>query len=124
MDLQWNLNFAARTKCTLLILSANLHVLMYTKNYSIAHFRLICKHFAILYSNLLCLTARENNLLRRILRLKKNENEEWKKCHNEEVYSLYSSSSKVIKYKRFKWTGHIARMELLRVLSEFLQVNF
>jgi hypothetical protein len=36
----------------------------------------------------------------------------WKKLHNEELYNLYSSPSiiRMIKSKRIRWTGHVARM--------------
>jgi hypothetical protein len=36
----------------------------------------------------------------------------WRKLHNEELHNLYSSPSiiRVIKSRRMRWTGHIARM--------------
>ena len=38
---------------------------------------------------------------------------EWRKLHNEELSDLYSSSNivRVIKSKRMRWAGHVARME-------------
>jgi hypothetical protein len=35
----------------------------------------------------------------------------WRKLHNEELYNLYSSPSiiRMIKSRRTRWTGHIAR---------------
>ena len=38
---------------------------------------------------------------------------EWRKLHNEELNSLYSSSSivRAIKSRRMRWAGHVARME-------------
>jgi hypothetical protein len=36
----------------------------------------------------------------------------WRKLHNEELRNLYSSPSKIriIKSKRMRWAGHVARM--------------
>jgi hypothetical protein len=37
---------------------------------------------------------------------------EWRKLHNEELQDLYSSPSiiRIIKLRRMRWTGHVARM--------------
>jgi hypothetical protein len=37
---------------------------------------------------------------------------EWRKLHNEEILDLYSSPSiiKIIKARRIRWAGHVARM--------------
>jgi hypothetical protein len=36
----------------------------------------------------------------------------WRKLHNEELHNLYSSPSiiRIIKVRRMKWAGHVARM--------------
>jgi hypothetical protein len=40
----------------------------------------------------------------------------WRKLHNEELYDLYSSPSivRVIKARRMRWAGHVARMGEVR----------
>jgi hypothetical protein len=37
---------------------------------------------------------------------------EWRKLHNEELHDLYSSSSiiRIMKARRMRWAGHVARM--------------
>jgi hypothetical protein len=36
----------------------------------------------------------------------------WRKLHNEELHNLYSSPSiiRIIKSRRMRWVGHVARM--------------
>jgi hypothetical protein len=55
----------------------------------------------------------ENKVLRRIFGLKRDEvTVGWRKLHNEELRDLYSSPSiiKIIKSRRTRWAGHVARM--------------
>jgi hypothetical protein len=52
-------------------------------------------------------------VLRRIFGPKRDEvTGEWRRLHNEELYVLYSSSGiiRVIKSRRLRWAGHVARM--------------
>jgi hypothetical protein len=52
-------------------------------------------------------------VLRRIFGPKKYEvTGGWKKLHNSELHKLYSSPSIItmIKSRRMRWTGHVARM--------------
>ena len=55
----------------------------------------------------------ENRILRRIFGPKRDENREWRRLHNEELHSLYHSPNmvRVIKARRLRWAGHVARME-------------
>jgi len=55
----------------------------------------------------------ENKVLRRIFGPRMDEvTGEWRRLHNEEINVLYSSPNivRVIKWKRMRWAGHVARM--------------
>jgi hypothetical protein len=55
----------------------------------------------------------ENRVLRRIFGPKRDEVPgEWRRLHNKELYALYSSLDIiwVIKSRRLRWAGHVARM--------------
>jgi hypothetical protein len=55
----------------------------------------------------------ENRVLRRIFGPKRGEvTGDWRKLHNDELHDLYSSPSiiRMIKSRRMRWTGHVARM--------------
>jgi hypothetical protein len=41
---------------------------------------------------------------------------EWRRLHNKELYALYSSPNiiRVIKSRRLRWTGHVARMREMK----------
>jgi hypothetical protein len=54
----------------------------------------------------------ENRVLRRIFGPKREEDVSWRKLHNDELHSLYSSPNvvRVIKSRRMRWAGHVARM--------------
>jgi hypothetical protein len=59
----------------------------------------------------------ENRVLRRIFGPKRDEvTGGWRKLHSEELHGLYSSPSivRVIKARRMKWAGHVARMGEVR----------
>jgi hypothetical protein len=55
----------------------------------------------------------ENRVLRKIFGPKRDEViGGWRKLHNEELHNLYCSQSiiRIIKSRRMRWTGHVARM--------------
>jgi hypothetical protein len=55
----------------------------------------------------------EDRILKRIFGPKRDEvTGGWRKLHNEELHNLYSSPSiiSIIKSRRMRWTGHIARI--------------
>jgi hypothetical protein len=55
----------------------------------------------------------ENRVLRRVFGPKRDEvTGEWRKLHNEELNDLYSLPHivRVVKSRRMRWAGHVARM--------------
>jgi hypothetical protein len=55
----------------------------------------------------------ENRVLRRVFGHKRDEvTGEWRKLHNEELIDLYSLPNivRVVKSRRMRWAGHVARM--------------
>jgi hypothetical protein len=67
----------------------------------------------------------ENRVLRRIFGPTKDERDEvtgeWRKLHDEELNNLYFSPIivRVIKSRRMRWTGHVARMGESRAYTGF-----
>ena len=65
----------------------------------------------------------ENRVSRRIFGHKRDGlTGEWRKLHSEELNDLYSSLNivRVIKSRRIRWAGHVARMEEGRIVHRFL----
>ena len=66
----------------------------------------------------------EKRILRRIFEPKRDDNGEWRRLHNEELHSLNRSPYivRVIKARRLRWEGHVARMEegrsALKILTD------
>jgi hypothetical protein len=54
----------------------------------------------------------ENRVLRTIFGPKREKDVSWRKLHNDELHSLYSSPNivRVIKSRRMRWAGRVARM--------------
>jgi hypothetical protein len=65
----------------------------------------------------------QNRVIRRIFGPKRDEvTGGWRKLHNEEMHGLYSSPSivRVIKVRRMRWAGHVARIGEVRGLYNIL----
>jgi hypothetical protein len=61
----------------------------------------------------------ENRMLR-IFGPKREVDESWRKLHNDELHSLCSSPNiRVIKSRRMRWAGHVARMGRGKVFIGF-----
>jgi hypothetical protein len=60
-------------------------------------------------------------VLRKIYGPKREEDGSWRKLHNDELHSLYSSPNivRVIKSRRMRWAGHVARKEEGRDVYRF-----
>jgi hypothetical protein len=64
----------------------------------------------------------ENRVLRGIFGPKREEDGSWRKLHNDELHDLYSSPNiiRVIKSRRMRWAGHVARMRERRSVYRVL----
>jgi hypothetical protein len=63
----------------------------------------------VLYGcKILSLRVFDNRVLRKIFGPKREEDGSWRKLHNDELHSLYSSPNTV--RVRMRWVGHVARM--------------
>ena len=65
----------------------------------------------------------ENRVLRKVFGPKRDEvTGEWTKLHNEELNDLYSLPNivRVVKSRRMRWAGHVARMGMDRVMQRAL----
>jgi hypothetical protein len=68
------------------------------------------------------LRAFENRALSKIFGPKGDEvTEELRRLHNKELYDLYSSPNiiRVMKSRRMRWAGHVARMGIGKMHTEF-----
>ena len=81
-----------------------------------------CETWSLTLRKELRLRVFENRVLSRIFGPKRDEvRGEWRKLHNEELNVLYSSPNivRMIKSRRMKWAGHVARMEREETYTAF-----
>ena len=72
-----------------------------------------CKTWSLALREERRLRVFENRVLRRVFGPKRDEvTGEWRKLHNEELSDLYSLPDivRVVKSRRMRWAGHVARM--------------
>ena len=93
------------------LLSENLKTKIY--RYIILPFLCGCETWSLTLREERKLRVFENMVLRRICGPRRNEvTGKWRRLHNEELHDLYSSPNivRVIKSRRMRWAGHVARM--------------
>jgi len=82
-----------------------------------------CETWSLTLREKLRLRVFESRVLRRIFGSKRDEvTGEWRKLYKEEVNDLYLSPNivRVIKSRRMRWAGHVARMGERRVVYRVL----
>ena len=74
---------------------------------------MVVKNWSLILREECRLRVFEKRILRRIFGPKRDENGGWRRLHNEELHSLYRSPNivRVIKSRRLRWAGHVARTE-------------
>jgi hypothetical protein len=98
-----------------------LHVVTIVQNLKIKVYRTIILPVVLCGCETCSLTLREerrlrvfeNRVLRKVFGPKREEvTGEWRKLHNEELNDLYSLPNivRVVKSRRMRWAGHVARM--------------
>jgi hypothetical protein len=71
-----------------------------------------CETWSLALREVYRLRVFDNSVLRKIFGPKREEDGSWRKSHNDELHSLYSSPNivRVIKSRRMRWARHVARM--------------
>jgi len=72
-----------------------------------------CESWSMILADEHKLRVFENKVLRKIYRKKRDEmTGEWRRLHNEELHGLYDLPNvvKIMKSRRLRWAGHVARM--------------
>jgi hypothetical protein len=94
--------------------------ILISKNLKIKIYKTVILPFVLYGCETWSLTSREehglrvfdNRVLRRIFGCKRMVDGSWGKLHNDELHNLYSSPNivRVIKARRLRWAGHVARI--------------
>jgi hypothetical protein len=101
-----------RVFCLLICCQKSLKIRIY-KTIILLVFLYGCETWSLTLKEEHRLRVLENRVLRRIFGLKRDEvMGEWRKLHNKELHALYSTPSiiRIIKSRRMRWAGNIARM--------------
>jgi hypothetical protein len=71
-----------------------------------------CETWSLTFGEEHRLRVFENRVLRRLFGPKREKDGSWRKLHNDELHSLYSSPNivRVIKSSRMRWAGQVARI--------------
>ena len=71
-----------------------------------------CETWSLTLTQKCRLRVFDNRVLRRVFGPRYEVRGEWRRLHNRELYALYSSPDiiRVIKSRRLKWAGLVARM--------------
>jgi hypothetical protein len=106
-----------------------LHVL-YQKNLKIKIYKTVilpvvlygCETWSLTLGEEHKLRVFENRVFRKVFGPKRKEDGSWRKLHNDEFHNLYSSPNivTVIKSRRMRWAGHVARMGVGRAFCRVL----
>ena len=81
-----------------------------------------CETWSLILKEERRLRVFENRVLRRIFGPRRDEIKgEWRKLHSEELNDMYFSTKivRVIKSRRMRWAGHVARMGNKRRIQGF-----
>jgi hypothetical protein len=93
------------------LISKNLKIKIYkTVIFPVVLYR--CEIWSLSLGDERRLRVSENRVLRNIFGPKREEDGSWRKLHNDELHSLYSSQNivTVITSRRMRWARHVARM--------------
>jgi hypothetical protein len=102
------------------LISKNLKIKIY-KTVSLPVVLYGCETWSLTLKEEYRLRVSENRVLRRICGPKREEDGSWRKLHNDELHNLYSSPNIVgmIKSRRMRWAGDVARMGRGEVITGF-----
>ena len=93
------------------------------QNYNLSVVLCGCETWSLTFKEQRGQRVLENGVLRRIFGPKRDKvTVEWRKLHNDELHVLYCSPNivRVVKWRRMRWAGHVARMEERRGLCRAL----
>jgi hypothetical protein len=93
------------------LISKNLRIKIY-KTVSLTVVLYGCETWSLTLREEHRLRVFENRMLRKMFGPKREEDRSWIKLHNDELHNLCSSPNivRVIKSRRMRWVGHVARM--------------